>query len=189
VGGPSKAWYWVAGVVGVLAVGVGAFLMVAAFVGYFDRIDDFQRVEVPGGGEVAFEDPGGYTVYFEAPGAADREAPRINVSMTSRDGGEPVELRDYTSTVTYTTGEREGTAFQSFRIDEPGVYTVTARGEAVGELAFGRGLGLGPIRRMLAGVVVAGTGVLAAAGLVLYVALKRIGARRRFPPPQHTPAV
>jgi hypothetical protein len=183
--GPSKAWFWLAGAIGLLGIALGTFLVVAAVVGYFDRIDDFQRVPVPGSGEVLLEDDGGYTVYFEAPFIPDADDPDVEVRIEPVGGGAPLRLRDYGSSVSYSQGDVDGTAMQSFRVEEPGTYEVTATGEP-GRVAIGRGLG-SAIRPGLVGAAVIVAAIIVAATLALLVGLRRISAKRRFPPPPYQP--
>jgi hypothetical protein len=64
---PSRRWYWVAGCV----LAGAAICLVLAVAGFFSlnrQIIDFQRVRVPGQGEVTFAQPGGYVLYVERPG-------------------------------------------------------------------------------------------------------------------------
>jgi hypothetical protein len=40
-----------------------------------NKIDSFQRVALPGPGEVSLDHSGGYVIYYEGPGAADGNVP------------------------------------------------------------------------------------------------------------------
>jgi hypothetical protein len=45
------------------------------------RIDSFQRVAVPGSGEVSLDHSGDYVIYYEGPGAAEGNVPAFNVTV------------------------------------------------------------------------------------------------------------
>jgi hypothetical protein len=102
---PSRAWYWVALVV---------FLVGAGWVGgglyrLDERVDSFQRVALPGEGEVNLDHSGGYVIYYEGPGAAEGTVPpfTVNVTPLSESAVAP-ELEAYGGGLTYSFGSREG---------------------------------------------------------------------------------
>jgi hypothetical protein len=65
---PSRYWYLVAG--GLLAAAVACLTIAAIGMFSWDRqIQDFQRVPVPGSGEVTLTQPGEYVLYVETRGA------------------------------------------------------------------------------------------------------------------------
>jgi hypothetical protein len=185
--GPSRWWYGVAGLVGVLGVGAGVWLGVVAIVTYVDNVDDLQRVPLGSTGSVTFDDAGGHTVYFEEPERAfDVAVPELDVTFSCEEGFEP-RLEEYGSDVTYTEGGREGTGVFSFSIPEPMSCDVSASttGEfrPRGRLAIGESVHREPVRLGAIGGAVAIASILVAGTIALFVTLARIRAERpAFPP-------
>ncbi|HEU4492223.1 MAG TPA: DUF2510 domain-containing protein [Jiangellales bacterium] len=181
--GPSRAWYWLAGALVVGAVVLAAVGLVLGLTSFDRRIDEMQRVPLPGTGEVTFTDAGRYDLYYEGVGAGEGEVPAFTVSLLPVDGGEPVQIGGDEGTVTYTFGGRSGIRVGSFEIDSPGRYVLEADadGTVVGpaELAVGRGLGrsiAGPLLLALGGALIL---FLLGVVLALVVALRRRSAPRQ----------
>jgi len=65
---PSRYWYLIAG--GLLAAAVTCLMVAVIGMFSWDRqIQDFQRVPVPGQGEITLTQPGEYVLYVETRGA------------------------------------------------------------------------------------------------------------------------
>lgn len=174
----------------VAGVAVAAFLAVNGVLGFLDRIDDFQRVPLGRQGTVAFERPGGYTLYYEQPFSSDGFVPGFDVELRRAEGGDPVDLSEYHSRVTYDVRGHHGRALYSFRITEPGRYVLRAgssggrEGAATGEqVAVGRGLGRGLALRIVTAALVGLLGLAGGAVVIIVTAVKRHAARTRRPPP------
>ena len=75
---PGRVWYWVA----LLVLLAGAAWLVVGLVRVNNQIDSFQRVALPGTGEVSLDHSGGYVIYYEGAGAADGDIPAFNVTVT-----------------------------------------------------------------------------------------------------------
>jgi len=183
--GPSRAWYWLAGALVVGSFVLAAVGLVLGLTSFDRRIEEMQRVPLPGTGEVSFVEAGSYGLYYEGVGAGEGRVPAFTVSLVPVDGGEPVRIGDAGGTVTYTFGGRSGTQVGSFEIDSPGRYVLQADVEetAVGpaELAVGRGLArsiAGPLLVAFGGALIL---FLLGVVLALVVAFRRHAGRR--PPP------
>jgi hypothetical protein len=181
---PSRRWYWVAG--GLLA-GALACLALAIF-GFFSlghKIDTFQRVKVPGQGEVTFTSTGGYLLYFEGPGMTRAgKRGRVRVLLQSVSDGTRVPITKLSRvSEKYTLGGHTGEAVASFTITRPGRYVLSdggATGLAPAEIAVGRGIGTSLARPvvliLLAVLVLLPGGILA--GII--TAVRRRRSRRRM---------
>src|SRR5437763_9576232 len=87
----SRLWSWVAAVV--LAGGLACIgLAVAGFGSLGHQIDTFQRVGVPGHGEVTFTSGGGYLLYFEGPGMNRGRTGIVRVLLRSESDGSHVPI-------------------------------------------------------------------------------------------------
>lgn len=174
-----SGWWHVLGAA-LIAIGIvgGSALIISAVVRVTDRVESFQRVDVPGSSTLHIDGTGGYTVYHEYSGAnSDSLAPQIDVEITAPDGSE-VRLSSYTADVTYAFGGHEGQARYSFDVREPGDYQVTTEGDSRGTIAVGRGLGGGLVGPIVAGLLLGFFGVVAGIVVIVVVAVKRGRSRR-----------
>lgn len=184
-GGPSRAWYWVGGAVGLVGVIATVLWIVGGIRGIDRQVDGFQRVDVDDDAPVTIDEPGGYTVYYEGPDA-DREDPDIRVTIRGP-GIDDDSLDEYDGSLTYAIGGREGRAVLTVRIDEPGTFRLgsTSRFDEEGQIALGRSLAPRLVRTVVGGVLLGLYTVGGTTGIVLLTALRRRDARRRgaAPPP------
>lgn len=172
---PSRLWLWVAGVLLAGALACIA-LAVAGFASLAHQIDGFQRVQVPGHGEVAFAAAGDYLLYFEGPGMNRGGTGTVQVLLQSEDGSR-VPLSQQHPSEKYSLSGHAGQAVASFTITKPGRYVLTdgrATSPVPTDIAIGRGIGAAVVRPVLLIVF----GALAfAGGLVLWIL---IAVRRRY---------
>jgi hypothetical protein len=185
---PSLWWFGVAAAIGVGGIALVVFLLVRTFVVLSDKIDDFERVDVPGSGTITLDGTGGYTLYHEFPGADDDvRSPSLQLTMTAPDGSD-VDLRDYTSTVTYSDSGHEGVAVWSFTATEPGAYQLDTEGER-STVAVGRGVGRHIAVGIISGIATGLASVVVAGVIAIVVGVRRSSNRQRLrwagqPPPQ-----
>jgi hypothetical protein len=120
---PARAWYWVALAVFLAGVGwLGGGLYLVA-----ERVDSFQRVALPGEGEVSLDHSGGYVIYYEGPGAEAGNIPDFTVTVTPRSASAAVQgLEPYESGLTYSFGSREGRAVLTLQVASPGTFLIEA---------------------------------------------------------------
>src|ERR671912_341140 len=118
--GPSKWWFLVAGLVTVGGIALAILIFVVGLMNFFDRIEGFQRVDVPGTAQVVLG-TGGYSVYHEYTGASSDIGigfvgmPAVTITSPS---GDAVDLRPYTTNVTYSGSGYEGEGILTFDADE-----------------------------------------------------------------------
>lgn len=184
---PSAWWFLAAA--GIAVTGIVAAIVVAVMgvVRMYERIDDFARAAVPATFDVQIDEPGGYTVYEEYDGPPLRRRTFVDVTDPS---GQPVRLRPYVGTVTYTTGDRDGTALYSFDADRSGTYTVETTGDSGSTVAVGRGFGHDLTRSFALAGALGLAGVVGGAVTAIVVGVRRSRARRsawRPPPPGGAP--
>jgi hypothetical protein len=186
---PSGWWYGLAGGVAVAGIIAAIVIFVQTFNGYVDKINDFERVDVPGSGTVNLDGTGGYTIYHEYNGASDDFfGPDVSEVTLEDPDGDQVTLEDYVGRVTYTGDSHEGVALFSFHADQPGEYQLSATGDG-STLAVGRGISKGLIGGIVGGFAAGGVGVVAGGVIALIVGIQRGRNKRsritRMPgPPQ-----
>jgi hypothetical protein len=188
--GPSRYWYLVAG--GLLAAAVAC--LTVAVIGMFSwdrQIQDFQRVPVPGQGEVTLTQPGEYVLYVETRGACcswtvgSENRPLAQWSMRlavgPANGGPEAPVSNWTGLPeSYGVGGHQGLTAMSFTIRQPGTYLIETRDvrpASVTDLAVGRSI-LGPTLLPLVLLVAGLTVLLGAVVAVIFTAVRRRRARR-----------
>ncbi len=134
-GQPAKVrpgrWIYVLGVVLlVLAIILpipGAVMMVSG-IG-----NTLARGTVPGSFQVTFPEDGDYALFYEHRSVLNGTTfntastpPSLQYELRPVSGGPNVPMQSYPGQYRYTTGAREGMAIQSFHINQPGQYTLTA---------------------------------------------------------------
>jgi hypothetical protein len=174
---PSITGYVLAGLLTVAGIAAGVVLIVSGIRSYIDKVEGFERFDVPGSGELVLDD-GGYSVYWERPGFDDDDpGPSLTVSIAPVDGGEPLDLDRYDVDVSYSVSGHDGRGMYTFSVDDPGRYRIRSDGTP-GEVAVGRGIG-----SRFAGSLVAGVGTLLLAPVLgaivaLITFLRRSKAKR-----------
>jgi hypothetical protein len=118
------------------------------------RIDSFERVAVPGSGEVSLDHSGDYVIYYEGLGAAEGNVPDFNVTVNPAAAPAAVQSLDVYSGVglSYTFGAREGQAVLTLEVAQPGRFLIEATTDAA-DVAGGRSLAVGS---SIAGGIVSG---------------------------------
>ncbi|WP_433660404.1 hypothetical protein ACQPW1_47090 [Nocardia sp. CA-128927] len=174
---PSGWWFAFGGLL--IAIGVlgGLGLGVFGITQTSSKIDDFQRIAVPGSGDLRLAETGGYTVYFEDTSGGGYGG-RVNIVITDPSGS-AVPLNKYDATVTYSFGKHSGEAAFSFEAKQPGTYHVTTKGDPGVTAAIGRGLGSSFVYQLFAALGVGGGGLLLGLVVIIVVAVKRSGSKRR----------
>jgi hypothetical protein len=71
---PSGGWYWVAGILAVLGFTAAFVWGAVGTITALDRVDDYDRVAIPGSMTVFVADPGTKVVYYEGPAELARFA-------------------------------------------------------------------------------------------------------------------
>jgi hypothetical protein len=180
---PSKWWFGAAALVGVVGIAVAIVILVLASVDYAERIEDFDRADLPATLQVEITQPGGYSIYHEYSGAFDdvTYVRDPTVTVTDPAGGE-VELGEYDYEVTYGAGGYEGEGLFTFDAEEAGTYQVTAEGDPDSGVAVGRGLGRGLSAYIGGSIAVGLLGVVGGSVMAIVVGIKRGRSRRALRP-------
>jgi uncharacterized membrane protein YuzA (DUF378 family) len=180
---PGRAWYLVA-----LALLLGGVAwLIIGLASLTSQINAFQRVPLPTShGLVSLSHAGSYVVYYEAPGAASGTLPSFNVRIYPASAGASVRsLAPYGTSVTYTSGSRQGRAALALDVARPGRFLVIAPRAPVvaggSDLAFGSSLAGGIVGTVVASVLLILVGL---AGLVVIFVVRRVKLSRRQAPGQ-----
>jgi hypothetical protein len=181
---PARLWYWVAaaaltGAVACVALGVAGLFTLN------HQIKDFQRISVPGQGELTFARPGQYVLYIERPGGCcstsegsgnGASAPfpgwSMRLGLRPADGGPPVSVSEWRGAAeSYDAAGHQGQAAMSVTIDEPGSYVLRTEDitpRSITDIAAGPALGHGiaiPILLFLVGLLIMTPAALVAGGI------------------------
>jgi len=215
---PSVVWYWIGAALLVLGLAAGFTLVIIGIVTVVDAPDGYQRVSVPGERTLQLPVAGTYQLYGESSDTSyyysTIDPPRVTVKDAA--GTQiPVAKRSVSSYSSYTYQGYRGYEVGTISVGSPGAYTFsvvesvvtdnpnrpitpssrstttyfptpapsTVDRVAVGQDAGGRTAGL-----ILSGISVMGVGSLAGIVLLIVVAVKRSGSRKRLFPPPARPA-
>jgi outer membrane biosynthesis protein TonB len=196
---PSRYWYLIAG--GLLAIAV--VCLTAAVIGMFSwdrQIQDFQRVPVPGQGEVTLTQPGQYVLYVETLGSCcswalgSQDTPlagwSMRLAMGPANGSRETPVSSWTGMPeSYGVGGHQGLTAMSFTITQPGTYLIetgNVHPASVTDLAVGRNI-LGPTLQPLVLLVAGLSALLGAVVAFAFTAARRRTARRRQGQPPAVP--
>jgi hypothetical protein len=188
---PSQRWYLLAGCL--LAVAAASLAIAVTGIFSWDRqIQDFQRVPVPGRGEVTLTQPGNYVLYVETRGqccswaVGGQGGPfarwSMRLAMGPVDGPRPIPVSDWHGLPeSYSVSGHQGMTGMTVTIAHPGTYLIETRDvrpATVTDVAVGRDIlraTLLPLVLIVAGLAALGGAVL----LFVVTAVRRRRARRR----------
>jgi hypothetical protein len=136
----STAGFWVAGAIGLVAIGAAVALAVTQFVHALEQPQHYARAEVPAILAVSVQHPGERIVYAEG---ALRDSGHVRIAVLGPDG-RPVSVSRYANDLTYTTGGHSGRAIATFDAADAGTYRVRVRAERGTTLAPGSEVAVGP---------------------------------------------
>ncbi len=182
---PRGVWYLLPVALLLAGAVAGIVVLVSGIAAYSDTIDNFGRVPLNGEGTVTFAKSGSYTAYFEPEGGIDGPSyvePAVYLKMTKQDTGKPVPFTTYNSESTYTSGEHEGRAINTFRITEPGTYVLRSTGQGSGQVAVGRSPFGKVARGAVFGAALGLAGFVPALILTIVLAVKRGRSKRAMRP-------
>jgi hypothetical protein len=159
----------VAGLAGAIAFGVISYVRMT------DQVGRFERVAVPGSGELPLVAGHDYTVYTEH---TDGSRPPVTVRITDP-AGHPAHLRTR-SGVTYHLGGHDGRAALTFHADQDGVYRLTAQGGPGTTVAVGDDLTPSIVRTVVGPIATFFTGFIPGVATIVTVVVRRYRYRRRL---------
>jgi hypothetical protein len=174
-----SGWWIVAGIVVIVAGVIGAVTIgVAGFTRMTNTVHDFQRVPVPGSGDLHLTAGHDYTGYFEFSGASSGDTTQgVRIRLTGPDS-HVVPMDDFRSEETYSLGGHEGRAEFSFRVGRDGTYHMLTDGGPDVTVAVGDGLGSSIVGTILLALAVGAAGVLLGVAVVIVTAVLRANRSR-----------
>lgn len=162
---PGRAWYLLA--LAVIVAGVAWLLAGLAVLN--GQINSFQRVALPGNGEITLTHSGRYVIYYEGPGAAAGNAPALTVRLRPLSASAAVQSITPSGSISFSSGSHADTAVLNLKIAHPGRFLLQARAPAApagSHVAVGSSVG-GSLARIIvpfiALIVVGVCGVVAVA--------------------------
>jgi hypothetical protein len=178
----SKKGYWIGGGLIVLGGVLAALWFVISFVRLDDQIDGFARVPVPGEQTVRLE-ARKYIVYYEGFAALEIIPTPDELTIADAESGDDLEIEPYAGSLTYSFGERDGSAQGTVTPPRAGDYVVTTNSEDAGSnaaVALGDSIAT-PLLRTIVGTIVIGA-LLVLAGVIMLV-VTAIRRNRNAPAP------
>jgi hypothetical protein len=162
---PSTSRYWLAAVIAIVGLVAGVAFGVMSYRDSQDRIDDFDRVSIPGTMSVQLDEATGRVMYYE--GTDTIRFNELSIAVTDP-AGTPVDVSPYDGEMIYETGDlTQGRAVATFDVSEPGTYEIAVSGIDSGQLVVGESFSGRALPGVLAGLAIAGLSV--TAGFVLWL--------------------
>ena len=145
---PGRVWYLVA--LAVIVAGPASLL--AGLAALNGQINSFQRVALPGNGEITLTHSGRYVIYYEGPGAAAGNAPALTVGLRPLSASAAVQgITRSSGSGSFSFGSHADTAVLNLTIAHPGRFLLQARAPAApagSHVAVGSGVG-GSLARII----------------------------------------
>lgn len=167
----SRSWFWPGIGLAVFGLVVGLFFGVTSYQDSQQEIDSFARVAVPGTLTLQVDEPGQQVVYYEG----DQGVGLDNLVVSVADpAGSTVSVAPYRGELIYeTTDLTLGRAIATFDATRVGAYQLEVRGIGAGAVTVGESFALLALPGVLAGLAIAGLGLVAGFVLWLYSILRR----------------
>ena len=154
-----------AAVIAIVGLVAGVAVGVMSYRDSQDRIDDFDRVSIPGTMSVQLDEATGRVMYYE--GTDTIRFNELSIAVTDP-AGTPVDVSPYDGEMIYETGDlTQGRAVATFDVSEPGTYEIAVSGIDSGQLVVGESFSGRALPGVLAGLAIAGLSV--TAGFVLWL--------------------
>ncbi|MBI4165635.1 MAG: hypothetical protein HY508_07880 [Acidobacteria bacterium] len=188
---------WLYGLAAVIFVAGWAMFAIVLWKSLSGLDEGLQQVVVPGTAELNLAKPGSYTIFHEHESvvgsriySGSETVSGLECSLRSKATGAAVKLSRSTANTHYSTGGRSGVSFLEFRIEQPGVYELSAEypeGKEGPEivLAVGQGVGLRIVTGILGSLAIVFGCIGVAIALVVYTGVMRYRAGQRIRNP-HT---
>ena len=177
----SKKGYWIGGGLIVLGGVLAVLWFVISFVQLDDQIDGFERVLIADPQTVRLE-ARKYTVYYEGFGAGRTSE---ELTITDAESGDDIEIEPYIGSLTYSFGERDGTAKGTVTPPRAGDYWVAVNLDGLptdAAVALGDSIAA-PLLRTIVGSIVIGAFLVLAGVIMLVVTAIRRNRNSPAPPP------
>lgn len=172
----AGAAVFLAGIIGAMVVAFNGLT------GMGDRVAGFERVSVPGAGQLHLAAGRDYTGYYEYAGASEaRPDSSTQAAVKLEDpAGRPVELHTYETNMSYQVNSREGRAAFTFHADRDGTYRLTTVGSSNLTVAVGPGMGTSIASSVLLPFLYIGGGLVIGLAIVVTVVALRDRDRKRL---------
>ncbi|MEV6768630.1 hypothetical protein AB0N05_08335 [Nocardia sp. NPDC051030] len=174
-----SGWWIVAGVLVILAGVTGATM--SGVIGVSNMDDDiahYQRVTVPGAGDLQLTADHDYTVYFENPSTTP-DLPAVTLTLTAP-SGKPVTLQTSRNT-TYQQGTFDGQSEFKFHTTKAGTYSLTAEGGPDVTVAVGESLTPSLLKTVVLPLFLGFAGLFIGGAIAVTTLVRRVTAPSKSP--------
>lgn len=184
---PSKVWVWIGALLMVAGVVTFVVMAVIAVRQMSDDVDNkFARFVAPSQTTVSISEPGDYVIYYESLSEIDgREYSTVDGAEFAAEvrgpDGRVLNLRTYTSEISFSTSGRTGEARYRFNAATAGRYVVVIADATIDEpfvVSIGAPVLARLVRLMLLGALIGGLVFLGGLIMLIVTLVKRRRARR-----------
>jgi hypothetical protein len=128
---PSRWYYFLAGVVFVGGMALFAWFLFKSLSGMGARL---QQVVAPGETDLTLREPGNYTIFYEYQSvvgdkvySTDQSISGLRCALVAKATNSKIPLLHSSMNSSYELNGRSGRSIFDFRIDQPGVYTLSVK--------------------------------------------------------------
>jgi hypothetical protein len=188
VGQNVRPGKWLYGLAAVIFIAGWALFAVILWKSLSGMDEGLQQIVVPGTTELNLAKPGSYSIFHEYESvvgsriySSHENVSGLECSLRSKATGAPVKLSRSTASTRYSYGGRSGVSYLDFRIEQPGVYELSAEYPEGVEgpqivLAVGQGVGLRIVAGVLGSMAVVFGCIGLAVAIAVYTGVKRYRA-------------
>lgn len=186
---PSRWLYAIA--VAIMVIGV-AFFVIFLFSSLQNITKNLTQVVVPGKQDIELSESGKYTIFYEYRSvigdrlyATGDNLSGLTCKLIEKTTDRSVALTPVTTSRTYSTGGRAGMAIFDFKIEEPGIYELSADylegrdGPAV-VLAVGKGFMVKLMTTIFGGIAILFLSIIAGAAIAIITFAKRYQKKKHL---------
>ena len=182
--GPSR-WYYG---LGILIMVIGAAYSVSVLISSFSDLGSGQQFVAPGSSDLFLAESGEYIIFYESQAvfkgkvySTGESLPDLDIDVKNKTTGSRALIYSPLKT-TYSLGDRTGESMRAFKIDQPGVYEISAShvgGDRSPEVVLDVGKGFSDESKMWNNAMLYLASIILGMGVIMMTFFKRQRASRR----------
>lgn len=182
--GPSR-WYYG---LGILIMVIGAAYSVSVLISSFSDLGSGQQFVAPGSSDLFLAESGEYIIFYESQAvfkgkvySTGESLPDLDIDVKNKTTGSRALIYSPLKT-TYSLGDRTGESMRAFKIDQPGVYEISAShagGDRSPEVVLAVGKGFSDESKMWNNAMLYLASIILGMGVIMMTFFKRQRASRR----------
>lgn len=176
--GPSR-WYYG---LGILIIVIGGAYSVSVLISSFGDLGSGQQFAAPGSSDLFLAESGEHIIFYESRTVfkgkvyiTDESLPYLNIEVKNKTTGSKAFIYSPLKT-TFSLGDRTGESIRAFKIDEPGIYEISAShagGDSSPEVVLSVGNGISDGSEMWNNAMLYLASIILGMGVIMLTFFKR----------------